>query len=249
MLARLCAPGTNALFDRVGIGHGAHCVDVGCGGGHVSRELANRVGAAGSVVGIDLDPNVLALATQEASEAGITNIEFRCGDATQLDRSDYDVAYARCVLSHVGDPARVVSAMAATLKPGGVVVLEDVDFTGHFCFPHCEAHDRYVELYRETVRRRGGNADLGPSLPSLLQAAGLEDIGVAVWQGCALEGDAKMISPLTLARIADSVVSEGVASAEEVAETVAALHEFAADPTTVMSMPRFVQAWGSTTHD
>jgi SAM-dependent methyltransferase len=249
VLARACAPGTKALLDRVGVPEGARCLDVGCGGGHVSRELATRAGQNGSVVAIDLDPTVLELAGAAVSAEGITNVEFRCCDATQFDRSTgdvaYDMAYARCLLSHVGDPARVVSAMAASLKPGGLVVVEDVDFTGHFCYPACQAHDRFVELYRETVRRRGGNADIGPTLPSLLKAAGLEDIGVKVWQECGLQGDAKLISPLTLTRIADAVVSEGVATAEEVTQSVADLSTYAADPTTLMSMPRFVQAWGS----
>jgi hypothetical protein len=51
--------------------------------------------------------------------------------------------------------------------------------------------------------------------------------------------------PLTLERITDAVVSEEVASADEVAQTVAELYAYAADPTTVMGMPRVVQAWGT----
>ena len=247
VLARACAPGTNALLDRIGIGKSARCVDVGCGGGHVTCDMASRVGEGGSVMGIDKDPTVLHLARVEASERRITNVEYRCCDATQLDPSAFDVAYARCLLSHVGNPALVMAAMAAALKPGGVAVLEDVDFNGHFCFPPSRAHDRYVQLYRETVRRRGGNADLGPRLPSLLAEAGFVRIGVAVSHESALQGDAKVISPLTLARIATAVVSEGVASEEDVARCLADLYDYAADPTTVMSMPRIVQAWGFTT--
>jgi ubiquinone/menaquinone biosynthesis C-methylase UbiE len=200
--------GHDALFDRVGIREGARCVDVGCGGGHVSRELARRVGASGSVVGIDLDAALLELASADVSVAGITNIEFRCGDATQLEGLGYDVAYARCLLSHVADPDAVVASIARGMKLGGMVIVEDIDFTGCFCYPPCSAHDRYVELYRETVRRRGGNADLGPALPACLRRARLEDVGVAVSQASALEGDAKLIPPLTLERIADAVVGE-----------------------------------------
>jgi SAM-dependent methyltransferase len=208
--------------------------------------MARRAGSRGSVLGIDLDPIVIDLARADTTSAGIVNIEYRCCDATQLDGSAYDLAYARCLLSHVSDPARVVAAMAATLKPGGVVVVEDIDFSGYFCEPGCSAHDRYVEWYRETVSRRRGNADLGPMLPSLLRGAGLERVGVSVWHECALAGDAKLIPPLTLARIADAVVNEGVASAEQVAQAVVELQDHAADPTTVMGMPRMVQAWGST---
>ena len=82
-------------------------------------------------------------------------------------------------------------------------------------------------------------------LPSLLQGAGLERIGVAVSQACGLQGEAKLISPLTLARIVDAVVSEGVATALEVEQAIAELYDHAANPTTLMGMPRVVQAWGS----
>lgn len=245
VLARVCLPGTTALLDRVGIRSGGRCLDVGCGGGHVSREIARRVGADGSVLGIDLDPIVLDLAKADTAAAGVANVDFRCCDANELEGSAYDVAYARCLLSHVGDPARVVEGMAAALKPGGVVIVEDIDFSGYFCQPPSRSHDRYVELYRETVRRRGGNADLGPLLPALLRGAGLENVCVAVWHECGLEGDAKLIPPLTLARISDAVVAEGVASADEVEQAVSDLYKQAADPTTVMGMPRVVQAWGS----
>lgn len=244
VLARVTEPGTTSLLDRIGVGVGARCVDVGCGGGHVSRELARRAGDHGIVVAIDLDSTVLELAAADAAAEGFDSIEFRCSDATQLDAGAYDVAYARCLLSHVGDPAAVAVAMAATVAPGGVVIVEDIDFTGYFCHPACDAHDRYVQLYRETVRRRGGNADLGPALPGLLHAAGLERVGASVSQACDVTGDAKLIPPLTLERIAAAVVEEGVARADEVAEAVAKLYELAADATTLMGMPRIVQSWG-----
>ena len=245
VLARVCEPGTAQLFDRVGVDEGVRCVDVGCGGGHVSRELARRAGPTGSVVGIDLDASVLELAEADVAAAGITNVEFRCGDAAHLDPEGYDVAYARCLLSHISDPADVVSAMTAALKPGGTLITEDIDLAGQFCSPPSLAHDRYVELYRETVRRRGGNADLGPTLPSLLLGAGLLDVGTAVSHPCSMQGDPKLIPSLTLERIATAVVEEGVASADEVAEVVAELSELSADATTVMGMPRLIQSWGT----
>jgi SAM-dependent methyltransferase len=245
ILARVCAPGTTALLDRVGISAGDRCLDLGCGGGHVTRELAVRAGEKGFVLGIDLDATVLELARQDLKAAGITGVELRRADATDLREGDYDVAYARFLLSHVAEPARLVQSMADALKPGGVAILEDVDFTGYFCEPPSRAHDRWVELYRETVRRRGGNADLGPKLPALLQRAGLERIGVSISQEYALDGDPKLIPALTLERIAVAVSTEGVASAREVAQTISELYALSADPSSLMGMPRVVQAWGT----
>ena len=195
------------------------------------------------MVGIDLDPIVVDLARLDAKAAGLDNIEFRCGQADEIEAGHYDVAYARFLLSHVSDPSQIVEAMTEAVRPGGAVVIEDIDFTGYFCYPPCPSHDRYVEWYRETVRRRGGDADLGPRLPSLLHQVGLEGIGVRVWQECALEGEAKLIPPLTLARIADSVVAEGVAPIDEVEKAVAELYEHGASEGTLMGMPRVIQAW------
>jgi 2-polyprenyl-3-methyl-5-hydroxy-6-metoxy-1,4-benzoquinol methylase len=123
VLARVCEPGTRVLLDNVGIGAGARCLDIGCGGGHVSRELAQRAGLGGSVLGVDLDETVLELARADVVAVGITNVEFRCDDAANLDEASYDVVFARFLLSHVADPALVVERMVRALKPGGAAIV------------------------------------------------------------------------------------------------------------------------------
>lgn len=172
VLTRVCAPYTNTLLDRVTVPTDARCADVGCGGGHVSQELARRA-SRGSVVGIDLDQAVLELAAEAGADAGFTNLEFRRADATQLDAGSYDVVYARFLLRHVPSPSAVVAAMTAALKPGGALILEDNDFSGYLWHPPSTALERYVSIYRETLHRRGGNPDIAPALPSLLVNAGL----------------------------------------------------------------------------
>jgi SAM-dependent methyltransferase len=244
VLARVMAPDTAALLDRIGIGDGARCVDVGCGGGHVSRELARRAGDDGWIVGIDLDQALLELAGADLAAAGITNVEFRCDDAAHLEDAAYDVAYARLLLSHVSDPAAVIAAMVSAVRPGGAVAVEDLDVDGFSCFPASAAHDRWVEIYRETIRRRGGDPNLGSKLPALLQTAGLRDLQVAVSQPCALDGEPKLIGPMGLDAMTDFVVGEGVASADEVAEILAELYRLAADPAVLMGMPQIVHVWG-----
>ena len=244
VLHRVHGAQTAELLDRVGLGEAARCVDVGCGSGHVTIELARRAGPAGWAVGIDADADLLDLARADAAEAGASNVDFRCADATELEPASYDLAYARCLLSHVGDPSAVVRVMAAALRPAGVVVVEDIDFRGCFCAPEGGPYQRYVELYRETVRRGGGNADLGPVLPSLLHAAGLERVGASTYQAAALEGDPKLIAALTLERIAQAAVEEKVATADELRQLADELYAFCDDPTTFVAGPRIVQAWG-----
>jgi hypothetical protein len=97
------------------------------------------------------------------------------------------------------------------------------------------------------VRRRGGNPDIGPTLPSLLLNASLQRVEVTAYQACGLRGDVKLITPLTLERITAAATDEGVTTADEVADITAAVHRYAADPTTLLSLPRVVQAWGTKT--
>lgn len=244
VLARVLRPTTLALFERVGIPTGATCLDVGCGGGDVTLDLARCVGAPGRVVGVDLDETKLALARQDA--AGLGNVEFRALDIRTQDLGErFDLVYARFLLTHLPDPAGALTAFVRHLRPGGRVVVEDVDFAGSFTLPESRAFRRYCELYCAASRRRGGDPDIGPRLPLLLADAGLTDVQATSVQPLGTSGEVKLINPITMENIADSVVADGLATRAEVSEIVAELYRFAADPRTVAGLPRIVQAWGT----
>jgi SAM-dependent methyltransferase len=247
LVARVMQPTTLALFDRIGLGAGMSCLDVGCAGGDVSFDLARRVGPTGAVVGLDIDVVKLEMAHQEAAALQLGNLDFRQSDindsATEPGRR-FDLVYARFLLTHLRDPAAAVVRMREFLRPGGVLVVEDIDFNGSFCYPESAAHRRYVELYQQSAQRRGADPNIGPRLPGLLAAARLEKIGMNVVQPAGLEGEVKVISALTLENIADAVYAEGLASPDEMEATVAALYDLARDPNTLLSVPRIVQAWG-----
>lgn len=244
VLSSVMYEATTSLLVRAGVAPGDRCIDLGCGGGHVSRQLARLVGPRGTVIGVDLDPEVLSLARHDADREGLSNVTFHASDATSVPGGPYDLAYARFLLSHVGDPTAVLSAMSGALAPGGLVIVEDTDFPGNFCYPDSPAYRRFGELYRETVRRRGGNADIGPALPSLLQAAGIAEVAVNVVQPTGLSGDVKRLTPLTLERIWQSVLEEGLASQADLEMLDADLRDLCDDPSTVMSAARVIQAWG-----
>lgn len=246
LLAATMAPNTEALLARSGVREGMHCIDLGCGGGHVSRYLAGRVGDRGFVVGLDIDDTKLAAARQECAQAGLRQIEFRAGNVTTWTEPEaYDFVYGRFILSHIADPAVVVRNMAAALRPGGALVLEDIDFGGAFCHPPNAGYERYCSLYRAVVDRRGGNAELGRELYGMCLDAGLADVEVHVVQPAHGGGEPeKALSLSTLINIADAVVSEGLASADEVAEVIAELTRYTADPRAIISVPRIFQVRG-----
>jgi ubiquinone/menaquinone biosynthesis C-methylase UbiE len=245
VLARVMWPTTRRLLARVGVPEDARCVDVGCGGGDVTIALA-RLAARGRVVGTDVDETKLRLARAEAVDAGVDNVEFRYEDVTRPPRSPgrFDLVYARFLLTHLPDPAEVVGRLVGRLEPGGVLVVEDIDFSGHFCHPDSPAFRDYVALYSAAARARGADPDIGPRLPSLLARAGLRNLGMDVVQPAGFDGEVKRIGPITLEAIGEAVVAAGLVTADRLARLLDDLSRFADTEGTVLSIPRVVQAWG-----
>src|SRR4029079_5720552 len=79
-LGRVMRPTTLPLLERAGVTAGMRCLDVGCGGGDVTFDLASLVGLTGSAVGVDLDATKVELARGDAEQAEVANVEFRVAD-------------------------------------------------------------------------------------------------------------------------------------------------------------------------
>ena len=209
-------------------------------------DLAMIVGPSGRVVGTDIDETKLEICRAEGRERGIENVEFRAANASFEEAPpEFDVAYARFLLTHLSDPMTALRHMTAGLMPDGLIIVEDIDFSGSFCQPMHPAYQRFVELYTAAVQRRGGDPNIGPRLPRMLADAGCERVEMSVvYPVAAMSGEAKLIGPLTMESIADAVLAEGLTDREEIDSAVASLYEIARDDCTVMGGPRVVQAWG-----
>jgi len=244
VLARALAPTTERHLDRAGSLSGLTVVDVGCGGGDVTFALARRVGAKGQIIGIDLDEEKLGWARAEARAQGLDHVRFESTNVTQpWPVTGVDLVYARFILTHLREPQAMLAQALAALKPGGRILIEDIDFPGHFTSPECPAVDRYVELYIKLSRRRGGDPLIGRRLGLLLETAGYAGVETALIQPFARQGGAKDILILTFEAIAEGLVAEKLADADEIAEITRELKDFAARPDTIISMPRIFQAW------
>lgn len=246
ILARVMRPTSLALLHRAGLRAGMNVLEIGCGGGDLAFDIASVVGPNGHVLGTDIDQTKLDLAAQEAAEHQLTNVKFQLADiAASAPDARFDFIHARFVLTHLTNPAQAFAHIRAALRPGGTVVVEDIDFRGYFCYPDSAALWRYVHLYTEATKRRGVDANIGPRLPSLLAAAGFENIQVNIVQPAGFEGEVKLITPLTMENIADAVLAEGLATADEIDRIVAELYAYARTPGTIGCMPRVFEAWAT----
>jgi ubiquinone/menaquinone biosynthesis C-methylase UbiE len=245
LLARVMQPTTRALFDRVGVRAGMTCLDVGCGGGDVTIELARLVGPGGMVVGTDFDDTKLALARSEAATLQINNVEFRHAHLVDsVEEAAYDLLYTRFLLTHLPDPVGAMAKFHRVLRPGGIIVVEDIDVSGQFCYPDSPAFRRSVALYALAAERRGADPTIGRRLPRLLSDSGFACLELNIFQPAALQGELKLMTPLTLENIAATVLAEGLATQVELDLVIGELYALARDPDTLISLPRMVQVWG-----
>jgi SAM-dependent methyltransferase len=238
-------PTTAALLDSVGIGPGWECLDLGCGGGDVTLAMAGLVQPTGRVVGIDMDRVKVDLAVADAAEQNLANVELRVGDAAALDAdAEFDLVYARLLLAHVQQPDAVLGRMVDAVRPGGAVVVEDLDHSAVFSYPACPPLHDYVGLFDEVARRRGGDPAIGPKVPGMFRRAGLVDVRVGMVQPVFMDGDAKYIHQVTLENVREPIIAAELATSEGLDSLRAGMDRFAADPDTMISFPRIFQVSG-----
>ena len=209
--------------------------------------LAKRVGATGQVVGIDMDAAQLEIARAEAAVQNLHNIDYRVVDVVNppSDLGSFDLVYTRFLLMHLSKPAEALRWMLKCLRSGGLLVIEDGDVSAHFCYPPLPAFDRYAGLLCEVIRRHGGDPSIGIKLPQMLIDAGISIGGVVVTQPADIDGDLKLLDALTMENIADAVVSESLATRDEVERLKESLHKCAIDARTFQSVARRIQVWAT----
>ncbi|WP_369131004.1 methyltransferase domain-containing protein [Modestobacter roseus] len=213
---------------------GLDVLDVGCGPGTITVDLAARV-APGRVVGLDVAPAPLAEARDLASRAGVA-VEFVTGDgyALAFDDDSFDVVHAHQVLQHLTDPVAALREMARVCRPGGVVAVRDVDYAATTWFPASPGLDRWLELYERVARRNDAEPDAGRRLLSWAHVAGLPDVTATTsawcfaspaereWWGTSWAGRA------TASAFAEQAVAYGLATPAELQEVAEAWLAWAA---------------------
>ncbi len=123
LLDAAIAPAGRRAIDAGAPAVGEHVLDVGCGCGSTTLELARRVGPTGQVLGVDLSEPMLGRARTRAAESGVTNARFQRADAQTADlgRDRFDVLYSRFGVMFFADPPAAFRNLRRSLKRGGRV--------------------------------------------------------------------------------------------------------------------------------
>jgi 2-polyprenyl-3-methyl-5-hydroxy-6-metoxy-1,4-benzoquinol methylase len=244
LLARVHRPGTAELFLEAGIRPGMVCLDLGCGGGEVTFDLARLVEPGGTVTGIDMDEDKLALARQSIPGQGVTNVEFLAQNVSDWDEPGrYDVVYCRFLLQHLSDPVGLLRRMWAAVRPGGMIAVEDADFDGLFCDPPNSGFEFWRTMYPRVCALNGGDPAIGRKLRRYFFEAGIPEPELRLRQGVAAEGDVKDLAVSTVDASAEAIIAAGLATREELTAALADLTAFAARSDTIMGDPRIFQLW------
>ncbi|MHA6763218.1 class I SAM-dependent methyltransferase [Streptacidiphilus sp. PAMC 29251] len=215
---------------------GQDLLDVGCGPGTITADLAKAV-APGRVTAVDNSAEVLAQAERAVAEAGVTGVAFEVADVHALPFPDdsFDVVHAHQVLQHVADPVQALREMRRVCRPGGVVAARDSDYAAFTWFPEVPALDEWNALYHRVARGNGGEPEAGRMLRSWARAAGFTEIasGSATWCYASDEERAwwggMWAERITDSAIAAQAVAGGFATEDDLRRIAAGWRSWAAD--------------------
>ncbi len=155
---------------------GMRVLDVGCGPGNLTADIASRIEGA-DVDAIDASESIIAEAAAEYGSIAT----FAVGDVYALDFGDdeFDLVHAHQVLQHLDDPVAALAEMRRVTKSGGLVAVRDADYGAMSWAPANPGMERWMELYQAMTAHLHHDANAGRHLLGWAQSAGFTDITVS----------------------------------------------------------------------
>jgi SAM-dependent methyltransferase len=159
-------------FIRPYLKPGMTVLDCGCGPGAISVGLAEAVGPAGHVTGMDFGESQIQIANARATP---NNLTFRVASVYELPFEDgaFDLVFSHALFEHLADPIRGVAEIRRVLRPRGVAGLCSPDWGGFILSPSDDQAETAIARYRMLQEKNGGQTRAGRQLGSWLIAGGL----------------------------------------------------------------------------
>ena len=226
------------------LGPGLRLLDLGCGPGTITADLAALVAPA-TVVAVDAAAGILEEARATAAAQGVDNIVFEEADALALPYPDdhFDVVHAHQVLQHLPDPVGALREMRRVCRPGGVVAARDGDYGGFLWTPPDPVLDRWLALYLQVARANGGEPLGGRYLLPWARQAGFSEIAASAsaWVYATAEErrwwGGSWAERVTRSAFADGAREYGLATDAELESMADAWRRWAASDTGWIAIP------------
>jgi SAM-dependent methyltransferase len=216
---------------------GQRLLDVGCGPGTITADLAARV-APGQVTGLDAEASMTERAAGVAADRGLTNVDFEVGDVHALPFADatFDVVHAHQVLQHLADPVRALREMRRVCRSGGYVAARDGDYGAFVWYPSVGGLEEWRDLYCRVARHNGGEPDAGRRLLHWARAAEFSEIVSGAAVTCHASPEARAAwggmwaQRMVATRIAELAVDNGLSTRDELERISRAWTEWSQAP-------------------
>jgi len=235
------------LLDQIGVQPGWRALDVGCGPLGILNLLSDRVGPTGGVVGLDNEPRMLEMARGCVAALGLQNVQLVQGAAAAsgLPRASFDLVHARLVLINVPNPDDVLREMAALVRPGGVVAVQDLDLISWTCEPSHPAWDRLLSMVAAVRRAHGLDIFIGRHVPGMLRRLGISDVQIKAFAPIWKPGDLHHDLLIVFAGIhKKEIIEGGLCTEDELADLTHALQDHLSHPDTFVVYSLLIQTWG-----
>jgi SAM-dependent methyltransferase len=236
-------PGTLELFSKSGITDVNSILDIGCGSGDITAIIA-ELNQSAELFAYDFDPSILSIAETKLKDKSNVKLGILDINTDDIGSEKYDVIVSRFLLSHLFSPADALNKFYNALITNGKIIIEDVDFYGHFCYPQNDSFDKYVELYADISIKRGMDPYIGRKLFTLLNDAGFKQINLEIANPAFNSGAGKLMGILTLKNIAQSILDEGILSQPELDSLIQNLEHFTERADSLISLPRIFRITG-----
>jgi SAM-dependent methyltransferase len=243
-LHRVYSPAGRRILLRAGLKPGMTAADFGCGVGATTRTLAEMVGPAGSVTGVDVSAAQLEQGRRLCEAEGIGNARFVEASATAsgLPRNSFDLVYCRYLLLHLLDPEACLDEMFEILKPGGVLVVEDGDLTSAGSSPASSLR-WFADLFGRLGPARGLDYTLERRLYHLVKAAGFPEPEIEIHQPAITHGEDRFLLKWSVEEAAPAFVGAGLVTAAEMDTILAEMDRDSRDPDILVLSPRMSLVW------
>lgn len=236
------------LWERCGFTRGRNILDLGCGPGWTTIDLARLVGPTGRVIAIDISSRYIEHLRRRRDELGLHQIDARVASAHDFDIPDgtLDGVYSRWVFSFLSDPAEAVRRVARALHPGGVFAVQDYfNYPAMTLAPRSAVFDRVVAAISRSYREAGGDLDIAGKLPGMMINAGMCVREIRPHLAAVRPHETKWLWPDTFfANYLPRLVAAGLLSATDHQAFVDEWTERSRDPATFFFTPPFFDIVG-----